>query len=1021
MCGIAGFLGRADGDRDRDLGALRAMMASLSHRGPDADGAWRETEGRVHLGHRRLAIIDLSPGGAQPMATPDGRGVIVYNGEIFNFVELRAALEAEGFGFRSRSDTEVLLTALHHWGPAGTLPRLNGQFAFAYWDARDRSLTLARDRLGEKPLYYALQDGVLYFASELKALRAHPGYRAVVDRAVVPLFLRHGYVPAPRAIYEDTWKLPAAHWIRFGSAVPRHDSPVPYWSLARTIDDAANDRATGDANELADETERLLRHAVEQRLVSDRPIGCFLSGGIDSSTIAALMQRASSRKIRTFTVGYREAALNEADEAAKVARHLGTEHTTFTVGSAEALGIIPRLAEIYDEPFADSSQIPASLLAQLTARHVTVALTGDGGDEIFGGYNRHVAAARLWPRLSRWPLPLRRALAAVLTGAAGSERVAALLLAGRARSPVDKIRKLAQLARSRDERELYRRLTAVIAEPERFSGLAGGPLPFEEQALPAAPLSPAERMMFWDTLTYLPDDILAKVDRAAMAFGLEGRIPFLDNDVVRFAWRLPLAEKVGPNCGKLILRRVLGRHVPRELFDRPKAGFAAPIGEWLRGPLRGWAEALLRNPTLAAHVRIEPVWALWRAHLRGRENGEHALWTVLMFGAWLDRWHPAPPPSRLEPKGRVVFLLQSLDGAGAEKQVVLTALALARHGHGVEIFTLAPGANGARLESLLAEAQAAGVMVFRPPDGRGWLTSSVRACRASLRRDHRCVLWTWGHRADVIAHVALNGLAPRIGSLRSAGADFVRRRAFWSRLTDSSCVRYVSNTHLNIEQLAGIMPGVRAKCRVLYNALEPAALAAAPVALPERIERLEIVMLGNVRVGVKGYDFAVEMMRRLRAEGRAVRLRIAGLPIEAKELAAVIAAAGVGDAVEFAGPVADPFPFLRSAHVFLLFSRLEGMPNALLEAMALGLPCISARVGDVAAFTQDRVHLRQIDVGDVAAACGAVRDAIENWPEFRAMGAAARRLIAERFSAAEFEKNLLACIGDVMPNGRLPT
>jgi asparagine synthase (glutamine-hydrolysing) len=915
----------------------------------------------------------------------------------------------------------VLLAALHHWGPERALPRLNGQFAFAYWDARDRSLTLARDRFGEKPLYYALQGGALFFGSELKALRAHPAYRATIDRAVVPLFLRYNYVPAPHAIYEDTWKLPAAHWIRFDADAPQRGEPRAYWSLAATLDAAASEPLAGDAVALADEAERLIHRAVEQRLVSDRPVGCFLSGGIDSSTIAALMQRAAARKIRTFTVGYREAALNEADDAAKVAQHLGTEHTTFTVGGAEALALIPRLADIYDEPFADSSQIPTTLLAQLTARHVTVALTGDGGDEVFGGYNRHVAALRLWPRVSRWPWPLRRGGAALIEAAAASEPLARALLAGRARAPGDKLRKLAQLAGARDERELYRRLTSLNDEPEKFSTTENGPLPFERIALPTAPLGPAERMMFWDTLTYLPDDILVKVDRAAMAWGLEGRVPFLDGDVLRFAWRLPLAEKVGPAYGKLILRRVLARHVPPTLFERPKSGFAAPVGEWLRGPLRGWAEALLRNPALAGHVRPEPVRELWARHLSG-ENVEHQLWSILMLSAWLERWHPAPAlaGAGAGPRSRVVFLQQALDGAGAEKQIVLSALALARHGVGAEIYTLAPGAPGARLAALIAEARAAGVLVFEPAGRRRWLAASLAACRASLARGGPCVLWTWGHRADVVAHTALRGLAPRLGSLRSAGADFVRRRAWWSRLADASCAGYISNTRLNIEQLAEFLPGVRARCRVLRNAVEPAVLGAEPVALPEKITRLEIVMLGNVRVAVKGYDFAVEMMRRLRAEGRGVRLRIAGLPIEAKQLAALIAAAGVGDAVEFVGPVEDPLPFLRSAHVFLLFSRLEGMPNALLEAMALGLPCISARVGDVAAFTRDRVHLRQIYVGDVAGACAAVRDALEDWPAFRTMGSAARRLIAEEFSPAAFEKNLLACIAEVMPTHRLP-
>ncbi|MBL9202946.1 MAG: asparagine synthase (glutamine-hydrolyzing), partial [Opitutaceae bacterium] len=849
MCGIAGFIDPGSGGPVRADAALRAMVSSLAHRGPDADGVWHEPAGRVHLGHRRLAVIDLSPGGAQPMVTDDGRGAIVFNGEIFNFAEIRAALVAEGLAFRSRSDTEVLLAALHQWGPARALPRLNGQFALAYFDARNRTLTLARDRFGEKPLHYALQDGMLIFASELKALRAHPGFRATVDASVLPAYLRYGYVPAPRTILADTWKLSPAHWVRFDTTAPRAAAPAPYWSLADTIAQAVARPIVGSDEELAEETERVLRRAVGLRLVSDRPIGCFLSGGIDSSTIAALMQAAAGRRIRTFTVGFREAAMNEAEDAEKVARHLGTEHTAFTLGPAEALAIVPRLAEIHDEPFADSSLIPTSLLAQLTVRHVTVALTGDGGDEVFGGYNRYVAARRAWSRLRDWPRPVRLGAAGMMDMMAGSERLAGALLS--ARTPGEKLRKLAELARARDDADLYRRLSSIIAEPARLCTTEEGAPAFSAFAPPAVLRTAEERMMFWDTLTYLPDDILAKVDRATMACGLEGRVPFLDNDAVAFAWRLPIGAKVGNNAGKLVLRRVLGRHVPPALFERPKTGFSVPIGAWLRGPLRGWAETLLGSPALAARLRMAEVRGFWRRHLEGRRDLGHQVWNVLMLASWLERWQPeAPPP--VAPRGRVAFLMQSLDGAGSEKQVVLTAHALARLGFAAQIFTLAPAPHGARLAPLLREARAAGVRVFEPTPGLGWLAASVRACRASLHESGPCVLWTWGFRADLVAHFALRGLAPRIGSLRSAGEDFVRRRARWSRLTDGSCVRYVSNSRRNIEQLAAHVPGVRAKCRVLRNAIEPAALAAEPVALPEMIHRLEIVMLGNVRVGVKG-------------------------------------------------------------------------------------------------------------------------------------------------------------------------
>jgi asparagine synthase (glutamine-hydrolysing) len=835
-------------------------------------------------------------------------------------------------------------------------------------------------------------------------------------------------VPAPHSIYEATWKLPAAHWMRFNVADAQPGPPAAYWTLGGMIADTAASPLVGSPEELSTEAEHVLKKAVQARLVSDRPVGCFLSGGIDSSMVAALMRNTAGGSVRTFTVGYEEAALNEARDAERIARHLGTEHTTFTVRSPDALKIIPRLPEIYDEPFADSSQIPTTLLAQLTAQHVTVALTGDGGDEVFGGYNRYVAAPALWARLRALPAPLRAAFVTLANSLSpvAWDRVAGVLglvlpkLRGM-RSPGDKLHKVAALARAGDERALYRQLTSLLDEPSLLSLEPAGAslLPFERVTVPASLTRFEERMMFWDGHTYLPDDILVKVDRATMSCGLEGRIPFLDNEVLRFAWRLPLAAKIEQGVGKAIVRRVLERHVPRELFDRPKAGFAVPIGVWLRGPLRGWAEELLGKSALGDYVQLTCVRRLWEEHLAGRHNHEHTLWSVLMFSAWLERWPVAAPetPAPVRARGRIVFLLNSLDGAGAEKQVVLSALALARRGYDAEIFTLAAGRFGARLKPLLRTASAAGVRVHVPEAGRGWMAASLAACGRSLRRNGPAVLWTWGHRAEVLANIWLAGLAPRISSLRSAGAEFVRGRAFWWRLFDASCARYVSNTALNVEQLAELLPGVEPRCRVLYNALEADALTMPPVVLPAAVDRLEIVMLGNVRIGVKGYDLAVETIRRLRTAGRNVRLRIAGLPIEERELRALIDAAGVGEACEFVGPVSDPFSFLRTAHVFLLFSRFEGMPNSLLEAMALGMPCISTRVGDVARFTQDRMHLRQIDVGDVAGACAAVGEAIDDWTGFRAMGAAARQLMAEKFSEESFAQNIEACVADLLEGG----
>lgn len=1036
MCGILGFVLQRPRNDERARGILRDMASALVHRGPDADGFWRDATGCVNFGHRRLSIIDLSSGGAQPMRTPDGQGVLIYNGEIYNFPELRGELEREGLAFGSRSDTEVLLAALYHWGPKRTLPRLNGMFAFAYWDARSRELVLARDRIGEKPLYYSRQGGNFYFASELKALRAHPDYRAQVNRAVLPNYFRLNYVPAPHTIYEETWKLPPGHWLRYQVETGRLENAQPYWSFAEMTASARGASPGISLEAAADEVEQLMRGSVRRRLVSDRPVGCFLSGGVDSSTVASLMQAVSDQRVQTFTIGYNVANLNEAEDAEKVARHLGTTHTTFIVQASDAMEMIPAMPDVYDEPYADLSQIPTCLLARLTARHVTVALTGDGGDEVFGGYNRYVWAREVWSRLQRLPRNVCTLLARGMqevgpeTWDRGARLVGSVLPSRyRIRSVGDKLHKIAYLAQAQTERDLYRRLVSPSHAPEKLCLAPGDQrLPFELFPVPAELRLIEEQMMYWDSLTYLPDDVLVKMDRAAMRFGLETRIPFLDNEVLRYAWSLPFAHKVQGGVGKLIVRKVLERYVPARLFERPKTGFGIPIGAWLRGPLKGWAEELLENPALKEYIRLELVREVWRQHQRQQRNAESELWSVLMFSAWLRRWHQPVPsqPGIAEPReapaarkrgpsrGRVIFLLNSLVSAGAEKQVILTSIALAECDYQAEIYTLAPDSQSARLDSLLQRARSLGVYVHRPTEDRNWLWDSFSACRKSLRRDKECVLWTWGYRSDLVATLFLQGLAPRISSLRSASGAIIRQRANWWKLFDRGCARYVSNTQLNVDQLAEIIPSVQSRSRVLYNALEPEALAQPPLELPEQVDPLEIVMLGNIRVEKKGYDLAVEMMRRLRAEGRRVRLRAAGLPLERKTLEDLIARAEVGDSFELAGPVTDPFAFLRQGHVFLLLSRHEGTPNVLLEAMALGLPCISTRIGDVARFTRDGEHLRQIDIGDVEAACRAVREAQDDWPRFRKMGAAGQALVRREFSDERFKRNLEACVADLI-------
>ena len=643
MCGIAGVFTPS---RDIDEGSLRAavegMMGTLRHRGPDDEGIWLDASAGVGLGARRLAIIDLSQEGRQPMASSSGRYVIAFNGELYNFRALRRELEGFGRAFRGHSDTEILLATIEQWGLLPALERSNGMFAFALWDRRERILRLVRDRLGEKPLYYGWSGRALVFGSELKALRAHAGSAPDIDREALTQFLRHKYVPAPRSIYRGVAKLPPGSVVSV-DAEGRTSSPVPYWSAEGAARRGVGDPFRGSVEDATEALDECLRDAVRLRLEADVPLGAFLSGGIDSSTVVALMQAQSDRPVRTFTIGVRQRGYDEARDAAAVARHLGTDHTELYVTADEAMAVIPRLPEVYDEPFADSSQIPTLLVSQLAREHVTVSLSGDGGDEVFGGYNRYAWGRAVWRRTGWLPPAVRRAGARGLRALSPAAWERAFSAAGpvlprrmRQRNPGEKLHKLAGALEARDVDEMYRSLVSHWRDPETV--VLGGAEPRDGSGNGHVITDPTRRMMLLDTVTYLPDDILVKLDRATMAVSLEGRVPYLDHRVVELAWRMPLSRHVSDGIGKRLLRRVLHRYVPSALVDRPKWGFGVPTGAWLRGPLRDWAEAQLEPSRLRdeGYFDPRPIRSAWAEHLSGRRNRQYELWDVLMFQGWLE-------------------------------------------------------------------------------------------------------------------------------------------------------------------------------------------------------------------------------------------------------------------------------------------------------------------------------------------------------------------------------------------------
>lgn len=639
MCGFAGFV-NMDVWQDPET-ILERMGKAIIHRGPDDEGVWFSSDLGVGLVHRRLSIQDLSPAGAQPMASTGGRFVIAFNGEIYNFRQLKSELENEGCSFRGHSDTEVMLNAIEHWGLEASLPRFNGMFAFALVDLQERALVLARDRMGEKPLYYGWQGSTLMFGSELKALRAHPSWKGGIEPGALALLLRHNVVPAPISIHKGIFKLPPASMVRFqlGESTPGALSkPQRYWRLEDCFTESwVPENIDAASNHL----ESLLGSVIEDQMVSDVPLGAFLSGGIDSSTVVALMQARSSQKVRTFSIGFDEPGFNEAEHAAEVARHLGTDHTELYVTPDDALDLVPRLPDLYDEPFADSSQLPTFLVSQMTRKHVTVALSGDGGDELFCGYTRYPSVRNRWRSRNsvsgvarRWVSRLPEGLSARAIRALAPSQRGRSILAIRHRLKAERA-----LASASDLSEFYRQSVSFWNEPECFLRGVHEPGYGLTQQMPSEiPADDIKALMWRDLNWYLPDDILVKVDRAAMACSLETRIPMLDPKVVSFALSLPLNYNLIGGVGKQVLRRVLYRHVPRRLVDRPKQGFAVPIGDWLRGPLRPWAEALLQPSVFGKQDYLDRsvVSAYWQEHLTGREDYSAELWGILMFLAWLE-------------------------------------------------------------------------------------------------------------------------------------------------------------------------------------------------------------------------------------------------------------------------------------------------------------------------------------------------------------------------------------------------
>ena len=643
MCGIVGFIDNGGIDQEKAFALGKKMMNAISHRGPDKGGVWCESSEGLVLAHRRLSIVDLSDAGDQPMMSSHGRYVIVFNGEIYNHLAIRKQLDAEGLAptWSGHSDTETILAAVEAYGLEKSLQKFVGMFAFALWDKKQRSLYLARDRVGEKPLYFGEQDNILFFSSELKALRKHPNFVSEVNRDALCLYLRHNYIPQPHTIYKNVFKLPPGNFVKLEKAA----EPKPYWSLVDVISNNYKTNTLSD-NENLEILENALKEAVRLQMQSDVPLGAFLSGGVDSSLIVALMQEQSSKPVKSFSIGFENKEFNEAPFAKAVASHFQTDHHELYVTSKQARDVITELPKLFDEPFSDSSQIPTYLVSKLAKQHVTVALSGDAGDELFGGYNRYHFGSDVYNKMSIFPRAFRQLISSSVTTFSPTTWTNAFnpvnsLLPKKIKQKNfgDRLHKFCEILGVESENEFYRILISHWSNPNSL--VKGGREPensitISRDFLEGLPF--AEQMMFFDTLTYLPDDILVKVDRASMGVSLETRAPFLDHRIIELAWQLPLHLKINNGQGKYCLREILFKRIPRSLIERPKMGFGVPLADWIRGPLYDWSEHLLDENRLkqSGYFDVKQIRAKFSEHISGKRNWQYHLWDILMFEAWRD-------------------------------------------------------------------------------------------------------------------------------------------------------------------------------------------------------------------------------------------------------------------------------------------------------------------------------------------------------------------------------------------------